>query len=54
MFTGFQVCKAPNLNRGQHLGQEWIKESNRVGTPLNLIAITPVMQAAEGGTTVVS
>mmetsp|Transcript_68818 Transcript_68818/g.108513 ORF Transcript_68818/g.108513 Transcript_68818/m.108513 type:complete len:353 (+) Transcript_68818:62-1120(+) len=24
--------------------REWIKESNRVGTPLNLIAITPVMQ----------
>lgn len=54
MFTGFQVCKPTNF-RGQHLGQEWIKESNRVGTPLNLIAITPVMQAAtEGGTTDVS
>lgn len=25
--------------------QEWVKESNRVGTPLNLIAITPIMQA---------
>ena len=33
------------LAGGKSCAEEWIKESERVGSPLNLIAITPVMQA---------